>query len=166
MKQQLIPVFSGLMDDLPMQFCNARDLHAFLEVGRDFSNWIKDRIERFELVEDEDYITQVIDSSVNANFGEKSELRMGRPLIDYHLPIDVAKELAMAENNARGREVRRYFIQAEKELRELRRLPFSKRYRLQSRMLALVKQFKAEPNAACRVALHAVMVDVGRQLGA
>ncbi|MBN6742789.1 antA/AntB antirepressor family protein [Acidithiobacillus sp. MC6.1] len=26
------------------QTVNARELHTFLEVGKDFSNWIKDRI--------------------------------------------------------------------------------------------------------------------------
>ena len=35
---------------------NARDLHAFLESKRDFSNWIKDRIERYDLVENVDYV--------------------------------------------------------------------------------------------------------------
>jgi anti-repressor protein len=166
MNSQLVPVFSGRIDGLPVQLCDARKLHAALEVGRDFSTWIKDRIDQYELVEYEDYITQVIDSPVNPKFGENGNLRLGRSTIEYHLTIDVAKELAMAENNARGRQVRRYFIQAEKELRELRRLPFSKRYRLQSRMLSLLKQFKAEQNAACRATIHAVMVDIGRQLGA
>ena len=44
--------------------------------------------------------------------------KVGRPTIDYHLTIDMAKELAMIENNAIGRQVRRYFIRAEQELRE------------------------------------------------
>ncbi len=34
---------------------DARELHATLGVGRDFTNWIKDQIERFELVADQDY---------------------------------------------------------------------------------------------------------------
>jgi anti-repressor protein len=36
---------------------NARDLHAFLEVGRDFSSWIKSRIEVYGFAENVDYIT-------------------------------------------------------------------------------------------------------------
>lgn len=35
---------------------NARDLHEFLESRKDFSSWIKDRIERYDLVENEDYV--------------------------------------------------------------------------------------------------------------
>ena len=37
------------------QAVNARDLHIFLEVGRDFTNWMKDQIERCDLVENQDY---------------------------------------------------------------------------------------------------------------
>lgn len=36
--------------------------------------------------------------------------------IEYYLPISVAKELAMIENNEIGRRIRRYFIEAEKRL--------------------------------------------------
>ena len=33
--QELIPVFTGILANEPAQLVNARDLHAFLEVGRD-----------------------------------------------------------------------------------------------------------------------------------
>ena len=35
---------------------NARDLHAFLEVKKDFSDWIKKQLERARLLEGRDYI--------------------------------------------------------------------------------------------------------------
>jgi phage anti-repressor protein len=44
---------------------NARDLHQRLEVGRDFPTWIKDRIEKYEFVEDEDYWRTKVLSSPN-----------------------------------------------------------------------------------------------------
>ena len=44
-------------DDRPgVEFrVDARDLHVFLELGRDFSTWINDRIEKFQLVEGKDF---------------------------------------------------------------------------------------------------------------
>ncbi len=88
---------------------NARDLHAFLESKRDFSNWIKDRIERYDLVENVDYV-------VFNKFGENPN--GGRPQIEYALTIDAAKELSMVEGNEKGKEARRYFIACEKKLKE------------------------------------------------
>ena len=111
MDQSLIPVFQANDQQL---LCNARDLHAFLEVGRDFSTWIKDRIEQYGFIEAEDYITVQNLSSPNPG-----KSRMGRPSIEYHLALDMAKELAMIENNAMGRRVRRYFIQRERQAIEL-----------------------------------------------
>ena len=43
----LIPIVPTTLNGLPCQMVDARVLHAFLEVKRDFSNWIKGRIEEF-----------------------------------------------------------------------------------------------------------------------
>jgi len=103
----LVPVFAGTLAGQPTQLCNARDLHATLEVAKDFTDWIKYRIEQYGFIEGEDY---------SPNLGKTSR-RGGRPATDYHLTLDMAKELAMVENNERGRQVRRYFIQIEKDAR-------------------------------------------------
>jgi len=84
---------------------SARELHQKLEVGRDFSSWVKDRIERYGFIEGADYLSEVFPNS-----GEKG----GRPSIQYHLSLDMAKELAMVENSEQGRNIRRYFIEVEK----------------------------------------------------
>ncbi len=46
------------------RFVSARELYKWLGVGRDFSNWIKDRIEKYDFVENLDYFTAF------AKFGE------------------------------------------------------------------------------------------------
>ena len=43
-------------DDPRFNSVNARDLHAALQVGRYFANWIKDRIEQYGFVEGEDFV--------------------------------------------------------------------------------------------------------------
>jgi phage anti-repressor protein len=91
---------------------NARELHAFLEVGKDFSNWIKDRVEKYEFVENQDFTTALQNGSAVGNRGG------GSNRIDYHISLDMAKELAMVERNERGRAARKYFIECERQLRE------------------------------------------------
>lgn len=115
--QQLIPIFTGEITEQETQFCNARDLHRSLKVGRDFTTWIKGRIDEYGFVRRVDF--EVFDSPVSGN--QKSRRGGDRRSIDYRLTLDMAKELAMIENNEIGRAVRRYFIQCETALRaELR----------------------------------------------
>ena len=73
---------------------NARELHAFLEVGKDFSTWLKDRIEQYNFIENQDFI-------IFPETGEKSG--RGRPAKEYYLSLDMAKELAMVERNEKGK---------------------------------------------------------------
>ncbi len=52
----IIPVFSGEIGGVACQMCDARALHEFLGVGKDFSNWIKGRIKKYGFVEGEDFV--------------------------------------------------------------------------------------------------------------
>lgn len=118
MNTNIIKTFTETMPDRSQeQCCNARDLHAFLEVGKDFSNWIKDRIQKYEFKEGEDFIT-ALETPDLAN-QDAPTWGGDRRSIDYHLTLDMAKELAMIENNPKGREARRYFIRMEKFARML-----------------------------------------------
>ena len=87
---------------------DARKLHAYLEVGKDFSTWIKARINAYGFVEGVDYVKE----EVFPNSGENP--LGGRPSAEYHLTLDMAKELAMVERNQKGKEARRYFIECER----------------------------------------------------
>lgn len=104
----LIPLSEGVIHGHVQPLCDARDLHAFLEVRWDFTTWIKRRIAKYGFVEGEDY--EVFHKFVENPQGDRG----GRPADEYHLTIDMAKELAMVENNERGRQARRYFIERER----------------------------------------------------
>lgn len=56
MQNQLIRVVPLTIDSELTQTVNARELHAFLEVGKDFSTWIKDQITRARLIENRDFV--------------------------------------------------------------------------------------------------------------
>ena len=94
-----------------IQTVNARNLHLFLKVGKDFSSWMKDRIEKYGFIEGEDFSPNLVKSP------------KGRPTIEYHISLDMAKELSMVQNNERGREARRHFIKIEKHLRHIKADP-------------------------------------------
>ncbi len=85
---------------------DARELHTFLEVGRDFSNWIKDRIDQGMFSEGKDYVLTLTKTGVRSNVVQK----------DYAISISMAKELSMLERNEQGKLARQYFIECEERL--------------------------------------------------
>ena len=87
---------------------DARDLHKALRVGKDFSTWIKSRLQETDAVEGKEF---------SPNLGKTSNPSGGRPSKEYHLTIQLAKEFSMLERNEVGKQVRRYFIACEEKLR-------------------------------------------------
>lgn len=86
---------------------DGRMLHEQLGAGKDFSTWMKDRIEKYDFVENTDFV-------LLTNSGEQRS-RGGHNRIDYILTINMAKELAMLENNDIGKKVRKYLIAVEEK---------------------------------------------------
>lgn len=50
-----LPLTPQTIKGKPVNTVSARELHAFLNVGRDFSTWIQDRIAEYGFVEEVDY---------------------------------------------------------------------------------------------------------------
>lgn len=126
----IIPVLFRSFKGNQTQCANAKRLHAFLGVGRDFSNWIKYRIKQYGFEEGVDYITiSRTPKLACGNLGASS---------DYFLTLDMAKELAMVERNEKGREARRYFIECENQLKQKqppKALPTPKKYSYPRKLL-------------------------------
>jgi len=85
---------------------NAKDLHEFMGVKSKYSDWIKNRIKKYGFIENEDYIR--VETKKEGN---------NAIIKEYYITLDMAKELSMVENNPKGREARRYFIEIEKQYR-------------------------------------------------
>lgn len=105
----LITVFNGQIATQSVQLCNARELHTFLEVKNRFNDWINDRISDYGFIQDEDYI--IVHERTN-----------GRPRKEYHITLDMGKELAMVERNEKGRQIRKYFIECERRAKQPQQL--------------------------------------------
>lgn len=95
------------------QLVSARELHEFLGVKSRFNDWIKNRVDKYEFIDGQDFTTLT-----------KNLVNGGRET-DYIITIDMAKELSMVENNDKGKQARRYFIECEKQLKQFsqKRLP-------------------------------------------
>ena len=91
---------------------NARDLHEFLEVKSKFADWFKNRVSEFGFIENSDFVSV------------SKILESGGRSIEYHISIDMAKELSMLERNDKGKQARLYFIECER-IAKARQVPQS-----------------------------------------
>lgn len=143
--QDLIKIFTHSIGGHKVNAVNARDVWETLGVGRDYSNWIKDRLEIYD--EGFDYIRILSISENNLNLNKNGEVKEVISLgvsdtenlncvvldkdkkfpgkkIDYIITLQTAKEFALMERNEKGKEMRRYLIEFEEkgkiELKKLR----------------------------------------------
>lgn len=87
------------------QLVSARDLHRGLGLTTRFSKWVEQNFKDFELGEDYTSVTAV---TVVGNGGHK-------PIQDYALTIDMAKQLCLMSHTTKGKEYRKYLIEIERK---------------------------------------------------
>ena len=104
---QLIKTSSTIIGDETVNSIDARDLHIFLGLKIQFTEWIKPKIKDYGFVINSDFYR----STCTADNGREMET--------YIITIDMAKELSMLSQTEKGKQARKYFIQCEKELRKL-----------------------------------------------
>ncbi|VDG23705.1 phage antirepressor KilAC domain-containing protein [Lactiplantibacillus mudanjiangensis] len=85
------------------QVVSARDLHSGLNLKTRFSKWVSQNFNEF--VENTDF-TSVTTVTVVNNGARK-------PIQDYAITVDMAKQLSMMSHTERGKQYRLYFIQLE-----------------------------------------------------
>ena len=100
-----IQIIKQEVDGFEVNSISAKDLHKYLEVKKDFSDWVKTQLE--------------LDKRTQSSFKEgtdylKNPLKVGKQ-IDYILTLETAKHIAMMSKVKKGREVRQYFIDIEKK---------------------------------------------------
>ena len=101
--QNIIKVTKNEIGNAELNSVNARDIHNYLQVKTRFNDWINRAITKYDFKENIDFYSFLSKTS-------------GRPEKEYIVTMDMAKELAMLENNPKGKETRKYFIDCEKKL--------------------------------------------------
>jgi len=101
MNNTLILVFESTINEELVQTVNARELHEFLGVKRDFSSWIKDKIEKYNFVENQDFICSQSASIENNGRG-------GHNRIDYNISLEMCKQISIVERNEKGKSIMKY----------------------------------------------------------
>ncbi|WP_081297262.1 antA/AntB antirepressor family protein [Gilliamella apicola] len=75
----LVPVTETQLNGKLQQTVSAKQLHRFLGVGRDFSNWIKGRIEQYGFTLNDDFF--IFDSPILVNQSDpRQNIRQCPPL--------------------------------------------------------------------------------------
>jgi phage anti-repressor protein len=88
------------------QLVDARNIHLYLGVKKPFSDWWIDQYTSLDLVENEDW----------CSLSPKSEKpKGGRPSLEIALTLDTGKHIGLASRCTKGKQIRRYFIEAEKQ---------------------------------------------------
>lgn len=106
-----LKTFSGLINNQPVTLHNARELHEFLQISTRFDIWIQRRISEYNFIENLDFIGVIKFERTEAGFFGKRE----KEIKEYHITLDMAKELCMLERSELGQQARRYFIKMEKQ---------------------------------------------------
>lgn len=83
---------------------SGRQLHEALGVKTAYKDWFP-RMTEYGFVEGQDFCSNL------------SESTGGRRAVDHIIKLDMAKEIAMIQRTDKGKQVRQYFIQVEKDFR-------------------------------------------------
>ena len=94
------------------QVVSGRDLHEFLEVGTQYTKWFERKVEKYGFIENIDFAT-ISQNRLTAQGNETTYK-------EHILKLSMAKELAMLENNEKGKQARLYFIKCEEEYKKQR----------------------------------------------
>ena len=95
------------INDNNEQTVSGRELHEFLEVGTQYTKWFERKVEKYGFIENIDFVT--ISQNRLTVQGNETTYK------EHILKLSMAKELAMLENNEKGKQARMYFIRCEEE---------------------------------------------------
>lgn len=84
---------------------NGRELHEALQIKTEYKKWFE-RMKEYGFTENIDFAR--VTQKCHTLGGEQE-------IVNHAIKLDMAKEIAMIQRNEKGKEVRQYFIQVEKD---------------------------------------------------
>ena len=105
---EMLKIEKRIINNESQNSINGRDLWRELGVKREFANWMPENLKMFSARRD----YQAFDVDVK-------NLKGGRPRQEYALTLDTAKHIALVSRTEKGKEIRDYFIEAEKKAKAL-----------------------------------------------
>nr|DAI43389.1 MAG TPA: antirepressor protein [Caudoviricetes sp.]DAL53594.1 MAG TPA_asm: antirepressor protein [Bacteriophage sp.] len=84
---------------------NGRELHETLGIKTEYKKWFE-RMKKYGFTENTDYVR--VTQKCHTLGGEQE-------MVNHAIKLDMAKEIAMIQRNEKGKKVRQYFIQVEKD---------------------------------------------------
>ncbi|WP_455005627.1 phage antirepressor KilAC domain-containing protein [Corynebacterium propinquum] len=87
-----------------------RDLHEFLEVGAEYRHWFP-RMVAYGFEEGKDFTVK--------NDREQDKLGRSREVMNHIITLDMAKEISMIQRTERGKQARQYFIECERQAKQM-----------------------------------------------
>lgn len=115
------------------QLVSGRELHEFLEVGTQYTKWF-DRMTEYGFAENVDFAVIVKNDYDETAFGGT------RKITDHAMTLDMAKEISMIQRSEKGKQARQYFIQVEKEYKEIQKKLPNTREAIQQLLLQGVEE--------------------------
>lgn len=100
---ELIPIH----DEAGRKAVMGRDLHEFLEVKKDYPTWFS-RMAEYGFSAGQDFLPKM--GEINGR---------GRPQQDHIISLDMAKEISMIQRTERGKQARQYFIECERQAKQM-----------------------------------------------
>lgn len=112
------------------QLVSGRELHEFLEVGTEYKKWFS-RMAEYGFVENTDF-TRVTQKCPTPGGVQN--------ITDHAMTLDMAKEISMIQRSEKGKQARQYFIQVEKEYKEIQKKLPNTREAIQQLLLQGVEE--------------------------
>ena len=127
------------------EIVSAKELYNLLEVKTAFKDWMPRMLE-YGFEDGKDFSSFL------------SESTGGRKLKDYAITLDMAKEISMLQRSEKGKMIRKYFIEREKELQQIQAPKQLSREQILAQAFLEIQNMNEELNMSLKQSNEVIML--------